>query len=85
MLFSIGPLQRAIGPNAWWLLRLVGMNYIAYAFFVDFYRTPLDGGLKHVIQYLPFVTLALLGPSLRFAAFAKRVDRLLSESPYRMG
>src|SRR5208283_1976258 len=42
-LFSIGNLQQVLGPRWWWLLRTVGMNYIAYAFFVDFMRYPLHG------------------------------------------
>jgi hypothetical protein len=67
-LFSFGNLQRALGPRAWWFLRVVGMNYILYAFFVDFRKTPLQGGITHVVEYLPFITLAIAGPLLRIAA-----------------
>jgi hypothetical protein len=35
-LFSIGRLQKLLGPTAWWLLRNVGMNYVAYAIAIDF-------------------------------------------------
>jgi hypothetical protein len=31
-------------------------------------KYPLQGGLKHVIEYLPFVIQALVGPFLRLAA-----------------
>jgi hypothetical protein len=72
-LFSIGNLQRALGPRAWWFLRVVGMNYIAYAFFRDFMKTPLQGGIDHVVEYLPFVILAIAGPMLRIAAWALRM------------
>jgi len=76
-LFSIGNLQRALGPWAWWFLRVVGMNYIAYAFFVDFMKTPLHGGIKHVAEYLPFVILAIAGPLLRLAAWSLRTRHRL--------
>jgi hypothetical protein len=74
-LFSIGRLQRALGPKSWWLLRTVGMNYIAYAFFVDFLRDPFHGGAKHLVAYLPFTVLAIAGPILRLAASAQQVGR----------
>jgi hypothetical protein len=72
-LFSIGNLQQTLGPRWWWLLRTVGMNYIAYAFFVDFMKYPLHGGIKHVVEYLPFAILAIIGPFLRLAAWALRM------------
>ena len=39
-LFSINPLHQALGPKYWRLLSIVGMNYIAYAFAVDFLKKP---------------------------------------------
>jgi hypothetical protein len=72
-LFSIGDLQQALGPRWWWLLRTVGMNYIGYAFFVDFAKSPLNGGVKRVIEYLPFVILASVGPLLRLTAWTLRM------------
>ena len=74
-LFSIGNLQQTLGPRWWWLLRTVGMNYIAYAFFVDFMKYPLHGGIKHVVEYLPFAILAVVGPFLRLAAWSLRMRR----------
>jgi hypothetical protein len=74
-LFSIGSLQQALGPRWWWLLRTVGMNYIAYAFFIDFMKYPLQGGITHVVAYLPFAILAVVGPFLRLAAWTLRMRR----------
>ena len=48
------------------------MNYIAYAFFVDFMRFPLLG-VKHIVAYLPFLVLATVGPLLRLAAWTLRI------------
>jgi len=79
-LFSIDRLRQALGPKYWWLLNAVGMNYLAYAFLVDFLRDPLHGDIKHVIRYFPFAVLAVAGPSLRLAAFAKRVGRRWRDS-----
>jgi len=76
-LFSIARLQRAIGPWAWWLLRLVALNYIAYAFASDFVRAPYAGTAKYVLGYLPFVVLSLLGPLLNLMAFVLRELNLL--------
>jgi hypothetical protein len=88
-LFSIPRLHRALGPKYWWLLSFVGMNYLAYAFFVDFSgHEPLHGGIKHFVGYFPFVVLAVAGPSLRLAAFVLRVGRGrrdLSYYPSRFG
>ncbi len=71
VLMSIGPVRRACGPRCWWLVRVIGLNYIAYAFYVDFMRHPLGGGVKHVVEYLPFAALAIAGPGLRLAAYGR--------------
>jgi hypothetical protein len=84
-LFSIGRLHQALGPKYWWLLSNVGMNYVAYAFAVDFLRDPLHGGVKHLVEYLPFAVLAVAGPGLRIAAMAQRAGRRWRESSYRNG
>jgi hypothetical protein len=68
-ILSIGNLQQLLGPRWWWLLRTVGMNYIAYAFFVDFANDPLNGSIKHLVLYFPFAILAVVGPFLRLAAW----------------
>ena len=77
-LFSIGNLQQVLGRRWWWLLRTLGMNYIAYAFFTDFINNPLDVSIKHLVSYLPFVILVVAGPFLRLAAWTLQMkDRWL--------
>ncbi|HTZ70840.1 MAG TPA: hypothetical protein VMB71_09345, partial [Acetobacteraceae bacterium] len=71
-LFSFRPTHRLLNARAWWVMRTVGMNFIAYAFFVDFFRLPLVGAL-HIVGYVPFTVLAVLGPVLRLAAFGMRL------------
>jgi hypothetical protein len=71
-LASIGRLQRMLGSKGWWVLRVVGLNYIAYAFGVDFFSKPLLTDAKHIVGYLPFAVLTVAGPTLRVAAFALR-------------
>jgi hypothetical protein len=72
-LASIGRLQRMLGPKGWRVLRVVGLNYIAYAFAVDFFSQPLLTDAKHIVGYLPFAILNVAGPALRVAAFALRL------------
>jgi hypothetical protein len=72
-LFSIARLQRMLGAKVWRLLRLIGLNYIAYAFATDFLRVSPVDSLKNLIGYLPFVVLSVLGPALCLAAFVRRV------------
>lgn len=51
----------------------MGVEYISYAFIVDFAKKPLHGGVGHLMAYLPFVVVAFTGPLLRLAAAAKRI------------
>jgi hypothetical protein len=71
-LFSIARLQQTLGSKGWRLLRVVGLNYIAYAFAVDFLRYPQFGNIKYLIGYLPFAVLSVVGPILCLAAFMRR-------------
>lgn len=73
--FSIGSFSRWLGPSAWRILRTIGVEYIAFAFFVDFARNPFHGGLRNLAAYLPFLALALAGWALRLAAWARRRAR----------
>jgi hypothetical protein len=79
-LFSIPRLHKALGPKAWWLLRVVGLNYIAYAFATDFLGYPQFGSLKYLVTYLPFAALSVLGPLLCLAAFIQRAAWLQKTS-----
>lgn len=72
-LFSIGSLQGRLGSMGWWLFRTVALNYIAYAFAVDFLRVPVLGNLKHMAAYLPFAFLSIAAPLVRLAAFLQRL------------
>jgi len=76
-LLSIKRVQQMLSRRAWWVVRTVGMNYIAYAFFVDFLKHPLEGSAKHVIEYAPFVTLSIAGAVVYFAALALPAARRL--------
>ena len=82
-LLSIKPLQQAVGHRGWWLLRTVGLNYIAYAFAIDFLNNPLHGDVAHTVAYLPFATLAIVGPVLRLVALALQTGHAWSHSRYR--
>jgi hypothetical protein len=84
-LFSIPRLYRMLNPGWWRLLRTVAMNYLAYAFASDFLRSPLHGGAKHVLEYLPFAFLSVAGPAVCLAAFVQRTARSWRQSLYRTG
>jgi hypothetical protein len=84
-LFSIGRVHQALNPKIWWLVRAVGLNYIAYAFAVDFLNHPVYGGIKHVIAYLPFAILAITGPIIRMLAFTRRISQVWRGPSYRVG
>ena len=72
-LLSFGNLHRMLGPTLWRLLRTVGMNVILYAFLRDFMQDPLHGGVRHVVDYLPFTVMAIAAPLLRLAAWGLRL------------
>jgi hypothetical protein len=71
-LFSIPHLQNALGSKGWWVLRVVGLNYIACAFARDFLRYPQFASFAYLAGYLPFAVLSVVGPLLRLAAFVQR-------------
>jgi len=70
---SFGDLHKLPGPRGWQVLRIVGMNFILYAFITDFMKDPLHGGTKRVFEYLPFIAMAVLAPLLRLAAWGVRL------------
>jgi hypothetical protein len=74
-LFSVASLRQALGPAGWWLLRTIGLNYILYAFAVDFLRYRDFGTANFWIGYLPFDILAIAGPLLWGAAFLLWAER----------
>jgi len=72
-LFSIEGFGRALGSKGWWVLRNIGMNYIAFDFALDFLKPQHQPTLLHLVEYLPFAMLAVLGPALRLLAWLKRL------------
>lgn len=80
---SIDRLHRAVGHRRWRLLNLIGLNFIALAFAVDFLKFPIATDIKYLLGYLPFDILAVAGPALRVAAWGRQVyqSRRRSASP----
>jgi hypothetical protein len=68
-LFSFGNFHSLLGSRGWQLLRIIGMNFILYAFFKDFTQGPLLGGLRHAVEYVPFALMAIVAPLLRLTAW----------------
>jgi hypothetical protein len=74
-LASLGPFRSAADSRLLRPLRPVAMNYIAFAFAVDFLSHPLGGDVRQVALYLPFAAVAAGAPALRFAALCVRALR----------
>ena len=72
-LLSFGSLHTALGPKWWQLVRIIGMNVILYAFLMDFMKDPLHGGVRRLVEYVPFTAMAILAPLLRLSAWALRL------------
>jgi hypothetical protein len=70
-LFSIGELQRMLCYRNWSVLRIIALNFILYAFLVDFMKNPFDNGILRITRYLPFMILAVIAPLLRIAALIR--------------
>jgi hypothetical protein len=84
-LFSIPRLQQSLGSKGWWLLRFVGLNFIAYAFAKDFLGYRQFGSVKYLVGYFPFAVLSIAGPLLCLAAFVHRAALLQRIPPKRTG
>jgi hypothetical protein len=70
-LLSIRQVRQALPRKLWLLIRAVAMNYILFAFLLDFIKFP-SNNLRDVIKYLPFAVLGFVGPILKLAAWATR-------------
>jgi len=79
-LLSVRRVREALPAKVWPPIRFVAMNYILFAFILDFSRFQTYG-LIDVIKYLPFLALAICAPILRLAAWAKTAMR----TPAKMG
>jgi hypothetical protein len=67
-LLSLARVSRLFDPMAARVLRGVGLNYIAFAFLVDFAKNPLRGDFGTFVGYAPFLALAVAGLGLRIVA-----------------
>lgn len=74
-LFSIPALLAKLPPSLWWVLRTLGMDYIAVAFLRDFLHSPFSGSLLHRVAYLPFAAVGLAAAIIRIAAYARKIHR----------
>jgi hypothetical protein len=75
-LLSVRPLAAKLSARTCRILRTTGVEYIALAFFVDFFKSPFQNGFAHIASYAPFVVLSVAGPLLRLAAVGKRLTEL---------
>ena len=75
-IFSIKRVSAALNPTLWRAVRIVGVEYIALAFLVDFDKNPFQGGFANFVAYVPFLALAIAGPVLRVAALVKRLSQV---------
>jgi hypothetical protein len=76
VLLSFKPFAAKLSARTCRILRTIGVEYIALAFFVDFLNSPFQHGFAHIASYAPFVVLSVAGPLLRLAAAAKRFTEL---------
>ncbi len=86
-LLSIDRVRRALPPSFWSPIRIVAMNYIAYAFIKDFTRVPIYD-LAQAVKYLPFAAFAIGGVALNLAAWAMKLRHApvkLSRPPVSRG
>jgi hypothetical protein len=73
-LLSIARVARVVGRGLCRLLRTIGIEYIAFAFLLDFVITPLRLGVERPVEYLPFAILAVAGPMLRIASLMRELQ-----------
>jgi hypothetical protein len=66
-------LRELIGAKAWRAVRVVGLEYINYAYFSDFRGKAFHKGTVNLVVYLPFFLLVVSGPLLRAAAALHRL------------
>jgi hypothetical protein len=68
-----GRLRELIGARAWRAVRVIGLEYINYAYYSDFHGKTFHKGVVNLVVYLPFLLLVLAGPVLRLAAVWHRM------------
>jgi K+-transporting ATPase KdpF subunit len=73
-LLSVSRITAALPSRTWKVLRTIGVEYISIAFLYDFARNPFGGGFSRIVEYLPFLFLAVTGPLLRAGAWVKKLQ-----------
>jgi hypothetical protein len=74
-LLSFKPASDRLQPRTARLIRIVGVEYIAFIFLYDFVNDSRHGGVGHFLFYLPLIVLGAAGPLLRLAAAARRAAK----------
>jgi hypothetical protein len=82
-LLSISRFSAMLSPDVWWIARTLGVEYISFAFLVDFAKNPFQGGISNFLAYAPFLALSIAGPLLRLAAAARRLSQRRGDLRYR--
>ena len=89
VIFSFGSLAETLGPTGWRILRVVGINYILFAFAWDFVPAAIHivsgpSGLQDRIKYVPFAVMCVAAPILVLAV-AVRQRREMSHGRGTLG
>ncbi len=72
-LITVSPrLQKIMGPQVWRAFRIVGIEYINYAYYWDFRNGTFHKGVINFLIYAPFLALTMAGPVVRLAAAIKK-------------
>jgi len=85
VLLSVRAVRQNLPARAWRVLQTIGLEYLAFLFFLDFLQ-PGRTGLceaacrKQPLAYVPFGTLIVLGLALRITALVKGVFRRVAPS-----
>lgn len=72
LLLSVPAVQRAIGAGAWRAAAFVAMNFLIYAFAVDFVGAAPSLAPKYLAGYVPFAALSVGAIALRAMDLARR-------------
>jgi hypothetical protein len=83
-LLSIGHVRQALPRKFWPPIHAVAMNYIALAFILDFVKFPLSD-FREGVKYLPFAVFAIVGPTIKLAAWARNNFSLLGAYQQQQG
>src|SRR5262249_6056763 len=74
-IYSVKRLPEMLKPTYWRIVPIIATEYIAFLFLSDFAMRPLESSLKHLVGYLPFSIMSVVGPLLRVAALTLSFKR----------